>query len=121
MKHHHQHSDMETDPAQLLASTSTTAAGLAPRHGETDKGWKKLERERKEKGEKRGQGFGREVGVPSQGGKARGRGGVSVTAFIGRNRCTRPQKARNVLEESELSSETERQRRGGRGSGRVSP
>jgi len=58
---------------------------------------------------------------PSWADKARGRGGVSVTFFIGGNRDARPQKARKPKKGSELSSDTERQRRGGRGSGRVSP
>jgi len=34
------------------------------------------------------------MGVPSWADKARGRGGFSVTVFIGGNRDTRPQKAR---------------------------
>jgi len=81
-------------PRATPPSTSATATGPAPRHGGTDEGWKKVERKRKGKGEKRGAGFGREVGVPSWADKARGRGGVSVTVFIGGNRDVRPQKAR---------------------------
>jgi len=46
------HAGVEADPAP---STSATATELAPRHGETDKGWKKVERKRKGKGkEKKG-------------------------------------------------------------------
>ena len=54
MKHHHLHADVETDPAQPPPSTSTKVAGLAPRHGDTDEGWKKLERKRKEKERREG-------------------------------------------------------------------
>jgi len=121
---HSEHADVESDPAQPPPSTSATAAGPAPRHGDTDEGWKKAERIRKGKGEKRGAGFGREVGVPSWAGKARGRpgrGGVSVTVSIGGNRDARPQKARKPKKGSWPSPDTERQRRGGKGSGRVSP
>jgi len=91
---HSEHADVETDPAQPSPSTSATAAGPAPLHGNTDEGWKKVERKRNGKGEKRGAVFGREVGVPSWAGKARGRGGFSVTVFIGGNKDARPQKAR---------------------------
>jgi hypothetical protein len=118
---HSEHADVETDPAQPPPSTSATAAGPAPRHGDTDEGWKKVERKRKGKGEKRGAGFGREVGVPSWADKARGRGGVSVTVFIGGNRDVRPQKARKPRKGSEPSARAGRQRIGGKGSGRVSP
>jgi len=118
---HSEHADVETDPAQPPPSTSATAAGPAPRHGDTDEGWKKVERKRNGKGEKRGAGFGREVGVTSWADKARGRGGFSVTVFIGGNRDARPQKARKPKKGSEPSAQTERQRRGGIGSGRVSP
>jgi len=118
---HSEHADVETDPAQPPPSTSATAAGPAPRHGDTDEGWKKVERKRNGKGEKRGAGFGREAGVPSWAGKARDRGGVSVTVFIGGNRDARPQKARKPKKGSEPSTQTERQRRGGKGGGRVSP
>jgi len=34
-------------------STSATAMGPAPRHGEKDERWKKVERKRKEKGKER--------------------------------------------------------------------
>jgi len=110
-----------TDPAQPPPSTFATAAGPAPRHGDTNEGWKKVERRRNGKGEKREAGFGREVGVPSWADKARGRGGVSATVFIGENRDARPQKARKPKKGSEPSTQTERQRRGGKGSGGVSP
>ena len=80
---------METDPAQPPPSTSATAAGRVPRDGDTDEGWKKVERKCNGKGEKRGAGFGREVGVPPWADKARGRGRVSVTASIGGNRRQR--------------------------------
>ena len=91
---HSEHADVETDPAQPPPSTSATAAGPAPRHGDTDEGWKKVGGKRNGKGEKRGAGFGSEVGAPSWADKARGRGGVSATVFIGGNRDATPQKAR---------------------------
>jgi len=116
-----EHADAGTDPAQPPLSTSAMAAGLAPRYGDTDEGWKKFESKRNGKGEKRGAGFGRGVGAPSWADKARGRGGVSVTVFIGGNRDARPQKARKPKKGSEPSTQTERQRRRGKGSGRVSP
>jgi len=48
-------SDVETDPAQPAPSTTATATGPAPRHGEMDEGWKKVERKHKGKGkEKKG-------------------------------------------------------------------
>jgi len=87
---HSEHADVGTDPAQPPPSTFATAAGPAPRHGDTNEGWKKVERRRNGKGEKREAGFGREVGVPSWADKARGRGGVSATVFIGENRDARP-------------------------------
>ena len=84
---------METDPAQPAPSTSATASGPAPRHGETDEGWKKVERKRKGKGkEKKGKDR-KEGSVPSWADKARGRG-VYVTVFIGGSRDARPHKAR---------------------------
>jgi len=52
---HSEHADVETNPAQHPPSTSATATGSAPRHGNTDEGWKKVERKRNKKGEKRGQ------------------------------------------------------------------
>ena len=112
-----EHADVETDPAQPPPSTSATAAGPAPRHGDTDEGWKKVERKRNGKGEKRGAGFGREGGTPSWADKARGRGGVAVAVFVGGNRDARPQKARKPKKGSEPSTRTERQRRGGGGGG----
>jgi len=48
-------------------------------------------------------------------------GGVSVAVFIGGNRDARPQKARKPKKGPQPSAHTERQRRGGKGSGRVSP
>jgi len=36
---------VETGPAQPPPSTSATAAGPPPRHGDTDEGWKKVEEE----------------------------------------------------------------------------
>jgi len=118
---HSEHADVGTDTTQPPPSTSATAAGLAPRHGDTDEGWKKVGRKRNGKGEKRGAGFGREVSVPSWADKARGRGGFSVTVFIGGNRDARPQMACKPKKGSEPSTQTERQRRGGKGSGCVSP
>jgi len=70
------------------SSTSAAAAGPAPRHGETDEGWKKVER-RKGKGKK---GVERKEGsVPSWADEARRRD-VYVT---GGNRDARPHKARS--------------------------
>ena len=60
------------------------------------------------------------MGVPSWADKAQGRDGFSVTVFIGGNRDARPQKARNPKKGSEPSAQTQRQMRGGIGSGPVS-
>jgi len=50
------------------------ATGPAPRHDETDEGWKKVERKRKWKGkEKKGKDW-KEGSVPSWADRARGRG-----------------------------------------------
>jgi hypothetical protein len=90
---HSVHAGVETNPAQPAPSTSATATGPAPRHGETDEGWKKVERKRKGKGkEKKGKDW-KEGSVPSWADKARGRG-VYVTVFIGGSRDARPHKAR---------------------------
>lgn len=55
-----------------------------------------FERKRKRKAEKRGTGLGREGSVPARADKVSGRGGVWLTVFIGGNRDSRPQKARQT-------------------------
>jgi len=55
---HSEHADVETDPAQSPPSTSATAAGPAPRPGDMDEGWKKVERKRKGKERREGQDLG---------------------------------------------------------------
>jgi hypothetical protein len=84
---HSLHAGRETDPAQPPPSTSAVAIEPAPHHGETDEGWKKVERKRKRKGKGR-----KERSTPPWADKAQGRG-VDVTVSIGESRDTRPQKA----------------------------
>jgi len=69
---------------------SATSTGPASRHGETDEGWKKVERKRKGKGKEKEGVERKEMSAPSWAGKARGRG-VSVTVFTGMNREARTQ------------------------------
>ena len=84
---------VETNPAQPAPSTSATATGPAPRHGETDDGWEKAERRRKGKWKEKKGVERKEESVPSWADKARGRG-VYVTVIIGENRDAKPLKAR---------------------------
>jgi len=95
----HEHADMETDPAQPALSTAATATGPAPRHGETEEGWEKVERKRKEKGKEKKGVERKEGSVPSWADKARSRG-VYVTVFIGESRDARPRKGRKPRKDS---------------------
>jgi len=89
-----------TNPTQPAPSISATATGPAPRLGETDEGWKKVERKRKGNGRETKGVERKEGSVPSWADKARGRG-VYVTVIIGGNRDARPHKARKSREGSE--------------------